>query len=328
LGQFVVNSTPNARDYGHIGKMHDYVLFYAKNFTLAQTNLLPEVGKKFKYSDSRGDFNIHPLYNSNESFTNLNRPNLFYPFYIYLDHKIDEDFYKIGLEKRSNSLEIFPPKSVKNRVQFVWRWGKEKAKKNLNSEIIGYMTSSGEYRIVQKMRHSKKLIRSILSNSSYANRRGTAEVEELFNKKIFNFPKPISLLKDFLKIATNRNDIILDFFSGSGTTAHATMQLNAEDGGNRKYIMVQLPEPTKENSEAFKFGYKNLCEIGKERIRRAGEKIKEENENTENLDIGFKVFKLDSSNIKPWNPDFKDIEKQLKAFEDNIVEGRNELDIV
>jgi adenine-specific DNA-methyltransferase len=131
-----------------------------------------------------------------------------------------------------------------------------------------------------------------------------------------------------IELNTQKNDIILDFFSGSGTTAHATMQLNAEDGGNRKYIMVQLPESTKEDSEAYKDGYKNLCEIGKERIRRAGEKIKEENKNTENLDTGFKVFKLDSSNIKPWNPDFKDIEKDIKMFEDNIVEGRNGLDIV
>jgi adenine-specific DNA-methyltransferase len=154
-------------------------------------------------------------------------------------------------------------------------------------------------------------------------------LNKLFNNKsYFEYPKSLKLIKMMIELNTQKNDIILDFFSGSGTTAHATMQLNAEDGGNRKYIMVQLPESTKEDSEAYKDGYKNLCEIGKERIRRAGEKIKEENKNTENLDTGFKVFKLDSSNIKPWNPDFKDIEKDIKMFEDNIVEGRNGLDIV
>ena len=127
------------------------------------------------------------------------------------------------------------------------------------------------------------------------------------------------------------NDIILDFFSGSATTAHAVMQLNAEDGGNRKFIMVQLPEPTDEKSEAYKAGYKNICEIGKERIRRAGEKIKEENkdkENIENLDIGFKVFKLDTSNIRKWQPDYDNLEQSLLEYVDNYVEGRTELDVV
>jgi adenine-specific DNA-methyltransferase len=128
-----------------------------------------------------------------------------------------------------------------------------------------------------------------------------------------------------------RNDIILDFFSGSATTAHAVMQLNAEDGGNRKFIMVQLPEPTDEKSEAYKAGYMNICEIGKERIRRAGEKIKEENkdkENIENLDVGFKVFKLDTSNIRKWQPDYDNLEQSLLDYVDNFVEGRTELDVV
>jgi adenine-specific DNA-methyltransferase len=125
--------------------------------------------------------------------------------------------------------------------------------------------------------------------------------------------------------------IIMDFFSGSATTAHAVMQLNAEDGGNRRFIMVQLPEPTDEKSEAYKAGYKNICEIGKERIRRAGEKIKEEYKdkgNIENLDIGFKVFKLDTSNIRKWQPDYDNLEQSLLDYIDNFVEGRTELDVV
>lgn len=125
------------------------------------------------------------------------------------------------------------------------------------------------------------------------------------------------------------NDIILDFFSGSATTAHAVMQLNAEDGGNRKFIMVQLPEPTDENSEAAKAGYKNICEIGKERIRRAGEKIKAEaGDRAADLDIGFKVFKLDSSNLRKWNPQPEDLQIALQESVENFLPRRTELDVV
>lgn len=300
-GTFIVNSTPNARDYGHIGKMHEYCLFYCKNSEQATTNMLPELDKKFKYSDSIGGFNIHPLYNSNEAFHNLNRPNLYYPFYVYPDEVqiINGDkFFNIGLEKKANSIEIYPPKSLKNGVQFVWRWGKEKALKYLNQEIIGYKVDDNEYRIVQKMRHSEKIIRSLLLDTKYSSRRGTAEVEELLEGKIFSFPKPLSLLNDFIKVGLMENDIVLDFFSGAATTAHSVMQVNAEDGGNRKFIMVQLPEVCDEDSEAGKAGYKNICEIGKERIRRAGKLIKEQNSN---VDTGFRVFKLDTSNLVKWN---------------------------
>ena len=146
-----------------------------------------------------------------------------------------------------------------------------------------------------------------------------------------NGKKPIRLIKQLIGFVTDNDDIILDFFSGSATTAHATLQLNSEDGGNRKFIMVQPPEPTDEKSEAYKSGYKNICEIGKERIRRAGEKIKEENkdkENIENLDIGFKVFKLDTSNIRKWQPDYDNLEQSLMDYVDNFVEGRTELDVV
>ena len=128
---------------------------------------------------------------------------------------------------------------------------------------------------------------------------GTKELTSLFEGKIFSFPKPSNLIHFFIKIINSDNAIILDFFSGSATTAHAVMKLNAEDGGNRKFIMVQLPEKTDEKSEAYKAGYKNICEIGKERIRRAGKKVKEEaGLQGQNLDTGFRVLKLDSSNME------------------------------
>ncbi|SJZ90385.1 adenine-specific DNA-methyltransferase [Garciella nitratireducens DSM 15102] len=291
VGNFVINSTPNGRDYGHIGKMHEYCLFYVKNNEEAETNMLPDTDKNFKYIDDKGGFNIHPLYNSNEAFHKGNRPNLFYPFYLYLDEPCEDGFFKIGLEERDNSIEIYPPKSLRNNVQFVWRWGKEKARRYMNQEIIGYRTNSDEYRIVQKMRHNEKLIRSILSDTKYSSRRGTAEVEELLGGKIFSFPKPLSLISDLIKVGMNEDDIIVDFFSGSASTAHSVMQLNAEDSGRRKFIMVQIPEPVLPNSDAEKAGYKTIDEIGMERIRRAATEIKEDYPDT-TVDLGFKHYTL------------------------------------
>ena len=134
------------------------------------------------------------------------------------------------------------------------------------------------------------------------NTQGSKEMTDLLgNIAIFDNPKPIDFIKELVKLGSDTQCIIMDFFSGSATTAHAVMQLNAEDGGNRKFIMVQLPEKTDEKSEAYKAGYPNICEIGKERIRRAGKKIKEDNkdkEGIEKLDTGFRVLKLDSSNME------------------------------
>lgn len=340
IGKFVVNSTPNARDYGHIGKMHEYVLFYSKSIEHTTTSMIADLDRNFKYTDNRGGFNIHPLYNSNVAFTNKNRPNLYYPFFVYIDEQ-EDDFYRIGLEKKANSIEVYPPKSVKDNVQFVWRWGKEKASQNLNTEIIGYKVND-EYRIVQKMRHSEKLIRSLLVDTKYSSRRGTAEVENIFQNKLFSFPKPIGLLYDLIIAGSEQDSIILDFFSGSATTAHAVMQLNAEDGGNRKFIMVQLPELTDESSEAYKAGYKNICEIGKERIRRAGDQIKQdliEKKNKagllddkivdpETFDNGFKVFKLESTNIIPWDGTIKFDENTIFSQTEVIKEDRTSLDVL
>ena len=147
---------------------------------------------------------------------------------------------------------------------------------------------------------------SIFSTGVYTNT-ATKEIGGLFNRYLFDFPKPVEIIKQLISQVSNTDDIILDFFSGSATTAHAVMQLNAEDGGNRRFILVQLPELCDEKSEAYKAGYKNICEIGKERIRRAGKKILEEHtqvtidEDKQPLDVGFRVFKLDTSNLKTWD---------------------------
>jgi adenine-specific DNA-methyltransferase len=156
---------------------------------------------------------------------------------------------------------------------------------------------------------------------------GKKELNELMNQKLgFDTVKPVSLIKELLEHMESEI-IILDFFSGSATTAHAVMQLNAEDGGNRKYIMVQLPEPTDEKSEAYKAGFKNIAEIGKERIRRAGRKIKEET--GADIDYGFRVFKIDSSNMKDvyYLPDELD-QNMIEQLESNIKEDRTGLDLL
>lgn len=163
--------------------------------------------------------------------------------------------------------------------------------------------------------------------------RGTEQFVNLgFDKRVFPKPKPIGTIYRCSKLVTDnrRDSIVLDFFSGSSTTAHAVMQLNSEDGGNRKFIMVQLPEETTEGSEAYKAGYKNICEIGKERIRRAGKKIKEESPlTTQDLDTGFRVFRVDSSNYeevehtpKDWN------QQELDLFLNNIKSDRTDLDLL
>lgn len=156
------------------------------------------------------------------------------------------------------------------------------------------------------------------------------ELKELFGTTdLFENPKPTKLIQRILQLATNRNSIVLDFFSGSATTAHAVMQLNAEDGGHRHFIMVQLPELCADDTEAAKAGYKNICEIGKERIRRAAKKIREEKPLlAQTQDMGFKVFKLDTSNLLPWNPNPEKLAEDLFAAVNNVLTGRTTQDLL
>ncbi|MEF2599827.1 MAG: DNA methyltransferase [Fusobacterium mortiferum] len=233
-----------------------------------------------------------------------------------------------------NGEEIYPigPTGYESR----WICGKEKYEELKKENLIEFQYNEKEnkWQVMQKFYLEGRLKQpSNLWKNIEGNKKGTREIRELFDgNKIFDFPKPVQLILYALQLITSSSDIILDFFSGSATTAHAVMQLNAEDGGNRKYIMVQLPEVCDEKSEAYKAGYKNICEIGKERIRRAGEKIKSDEtlpaENREKLDIGFKVFKLDSSNIKEWDSETENLEQSLFDSIDNIKSDRTSLDIL
>ena len=157
---------------------------------------------------------------------------------------------------------------------------------------------------------------------------GTKILDDILQCKTFDFPKSLYLMKDIIKLLMSKNALVLDFFSGSATTAHAVMQLNAEDGGNRKFIMVQLPEKTDEKSEAYKAGYPNICEIGKERIRRAGKKIQEENPDKK-IDVGFRVFKIDDTNMNDVYYTPNELHQtQLGLLESNIKSDRTDEDLL
>lgn len=330
-GIFVINASPSAIDYGCIAKMHEYAVMYSKNSLQVKCYQLKEENKKFDYKDELGEFIIYPLYNGNVAFNPQTRPNLFYPFYLNPNHKLDNDFYEIGLEPKEGWVEVWPVISQKDGIQRVWRWGKEeKARKNLNKEIVGYKNREGEYRIVQKYRSDKKTIRSLLLDKSFSSRRGTAEVQELFGRKIFSFPKPIELLKQFTESGLAADDIVMDFFSGSASMAQAIMELNAKDGGKRKYILVQWPEACEKNSEAYKAGYSNICEIGKARICRAGKAIREKNPLiTQKLDVGFRVFKSDTTNMQNIYYTAGDYSQgMLEMLRSNIKEDRTDLDLL
>lgn len=218
-------------------------------------------------------------------------------------------------------------------VKNYWRFSKERMKSMYESGRIVKMNNSLYQKTYVEDLINKKKGATTWWDYAGTTSQGTQNLKLLFGKAYFDFSKPVSLIKNILNYIKSIEDgIVLDFFSGSSTTAHAVMELNAEDGGNRKFIMVQLPEETDEKSEAYKAGYKNICEIGKERIRRAGQKILEDNKDKEgikDLDIGFRVLKADSSNMKDifYKPD-EISQNFLDAFEDNIKEDRSGEDLL
>lgn len=217
------------------------------------------------------------------------------------------------------------------KPDFGWRWPKKTFEKyDKEGNIHWGYDESTQPRVKKRIDTVTELLKSVYYED---NRASTKRLENLLgSKKIFENPKPVKLIKRLINFTTSKDSLILDFFSGSATTAHAIMQLNAEDGGNRKYIMVQLPEETDEKTEAYKAGYKTIAEIGKERIRRAGKQIFEENKDKEgiqNLDVGFRVLKTDSSNMKDVYYSPVDTEQNfLDDLEDNIKEDRTSEDLL
>lgn len=325
-----------------ISNTNEYILMYAKNIEFVNVNKRKETGdellKQYSLKDEKSYYKKgDPLFNNNSKFNIDTRPNLVYSIYINKNTNekkcIDEKYknsdgtWAIPFDNKLGDdwIKIIPPLRNTNNKIGCWRWGIPKFIEENESELILVKEKSGKYMFYSKSRLDenneksfkyKNIIYDITSSA------GTNELVKILNGKYFEHPKPSKLIELLIKQVSNKKDIILDFFSGSSSSAHAVMKLNAEDGGNRKFIMVQLPEETSEKSEAYKAGYKNICEIGKERIRRAGEKIKEENkdkEGIEDLDVGFKVFRVADTNIR-WNYEtvnsstldmFKNIENSL-----------------
>jgi adenine-specific DNA-methyltransferase len=299
-------------DARYISNSHDYVLMYAKNlneFTIGRLPRTKEANARYSNPDNDprgvwkpGDMSVKTY---SEAY----------------DYPITLPSGKI-VEPPTGRCWRFPRNAYEEAVKDNRIWF------GANGDSVPQVK-----RFLSELKYDGMAPTSIMFYKDVGHsQEGAKEVTALLEAGAFEGPKPVRMLRRLLILANlEQNDVILDFFSGSATTAHAVMQLNAEDYGNRKFIMVQLPEPTDEKSEAHKAGYMNICEIGKERIRRAGEKIKEENkdkENIENLDIGFKVLKLDTSNIRKWQPDYDNLEQSILDYVDNYVEGRTELDVV
>lgn len=295
IGEITVVANPRGRDYGGIARMHDYILAY-RSSEKTVINLIKDENGEFNMFDELGGFELRELRNRNIKFNRENRPNLYYPFFINDANPDENGLYEISLEVHDGWRELYPLES--QGVQTVWRWGKERSNKNLNVNIMAKPMRNGSFMIVEKYREARKMARSVWWDKDSNTEKGTLLVKQIFcDEKVFDYPKPKELIEKLCEMGMNfdEEEIILDFFSGSATTAHAVMQLNAEDGGNRKFILVQLPEATKEGSEARQAGYETIDQIGRERIKRAAAKIKEEYPDT-TADLGFKHFKLNQLN--------------------------------
>lgn len=295
--------------------VHEYILCYSKNPINDLTSELDEEGQSV-YNKRDEKYAIRGGYMTQPLMTNslADRPNLMYSI-------------------EYNGYTIHPRKQ--------WVWSKERLLEAIdNNEVEFNQLKDGTFSVRSKaylrnkngkMRRGKPLS---LMNGPF-NQDGTKDIRDLFDgKSLFDFTKPSELIKKFLSLQINDNEddsfIVLDFFSGSATTAQAVMQLNSEDNGHRQYIMVQIPEETPEDSEARKAGYTTIPEIAKERIRRAGAKIKADSPlTTQNLDTGFRVYRLDESNYEKVSISPKEYKQdQLDLFANNIKRDRNELDLL
>ena len=294
----------------HFSKSHDYILCYAKNIEKPVCNGLPRPDStNSKYGNPDND--PRGLWRTDNLSVG--------PVVASKVYEIVTPSGRVCLPPKGRcwlyTKERFEEMVADNRIWFGENGDNVPAPKRFLSEVKQGLTPMTIWKYTD-VGHTQDSMR---------------ELRDLFDgEKVFDYSKPVKLMKQIIRLYTSTTDdnVILDFFSGSATTAHAVMQLNAEDGGNRKFIMVQLPEATDEKSEAYKAGYKNICEIGKERIRRAGKKIKEESPlTTQDLDTGFRVLKLDSSNMEDVYYTPAEFNEQ-KLFDDNIKPDRTEEDLL
>ncbi len=331
VAQIIVQLNPRGRTLDrYFAKTHEYILVYAKNIEdggLYEIVKSEEKISEYNKEDKNGKFRLLELRNRNPVFNRSNRPNLFYP--IYVNPKTNE----VSLKRDEGFIVEAMPLNSKG-VEGCWTWGQKKVAENI-SNLLAKEVNTGAWRVYRKdylhdesgeLATTKQ--KALWIESEINNEFGKEIFRELFEgSSYFDFPKSIDLIKKCLTVGTRKDDLVLDFFAGSGTTAHAVMDLNDEDDGNRKWICVQLPEATDEKSEAYKAGYKTIADISRERIRRAGEKV-------DKGDTGFKTFVLQKSNYRQWsvlteNDDQEKLLAQSKLFlEYPLVDGYDERAVV
>lgn len=332
IANFIVVSAPAGTQSAiNVSVQQSYCLSYAKHyenikFILKRTQ--EELKDRYSEIDSKGRFYCERLWKRGVGGKKEDVPSLHFP--VFYNPKTDKILIDSEYNNESDFVKIIPYHTA--GVLGRWTWSRTSMISKRDNLIVKKV--AGEWKLHKKVYESEetgKLPFSIIGADIGRTEIGGLEVKNLFdNKKLFDYPKPVNFVKHLCSFFQDKNFLILDFFSGSATTAHAVMQLNAEEEqiGKRKFIMVQLPEQCDEKSEAYKAGYKNICDIGKERIRRAGKKIVDETGKTD-LDIGFRVFKLDESNMKEVHFSPKDFNQDfLTELEDNIKEDRNSEDLL
>lgn len=314
-----------------VANCHEYIVGYSKSpLQKGELNILrtnDEVSNSYKESDHIGKYRLIELRNTHREFGRHNRRNLYYPFYV-------NKYGSISLENQVGTIPVYP--TWNDGFEGCWTWGKDKSKEEISSLVAKCV--KGEWKIYRKNYaedsngESTRQVKSIFNDKEFYTEKGQSEFNKLFlsKGKIFQSPKSVPLLKTLLEMGCKKNSLVLDFFAGSSTTAHAVMQLNAEDGGNRQFIMVQLPEACDAQSEAAKAGYGTIAEISKERIRRAGKKILEGDcHEGWSRDVGFRVLKVDTSNMADvfYTPDALQ-QNLLDLTTDNIKPGRTPEDLL
>ena len=329
-----------------VAKNNDFVVCYRKSEDLCINSYL-HTDAGYKYSDEyyaeRGKYKL----NQTLDYSSIQ-------YSPALDYEIEID----GMILRPGNVSAAEMEERKKRnpkSDFCWRWSKDLYEFGLNNGFVVLKKGKDEYRIytktyekvtidsgaggyfIQEKERTKSATTLDFIENRFSNDNSRKDITRIFGKKVFEYSKPVSLIKELIFLGTNKNDIILDFFAGSATTAQAAMQLNAEDGGNRKFILVQLPESTTERTEAYNAGYKTIADIGKERIRRAAKQIEDEQNGQLDLngngmmDLGFKAFKLDQSNFRVWDGTVEDedsLAEQLELHVDHISEESNAEDIL
>lgn len=331
--QLAVQLNPRGRNLDvFVAKTHESVLVYTKNYLdITSISGVEKEGKmvdEYNKEDERGKYREIGLRNRNQAFNPQTRPNLYFPLYVNPQtHRVST------IRNDQYTDEVWP--DAPDGTKTCWTWMKSKI--DAENDLVIAEKSGDEWRIFRKDyllsldgKMATTLVKSLWTDNTINNDYGKKSIKELFGSNVMSFPKSPELIKKLITIGAGKDDIIMDFFSGSATTAHAVMELNAEDNGHRKFIMVQLPEVIEEKTEAYKAGYTTICEIGKERIRRAGRTIKEKSPlTTSELDCGFRVLKCDSTNMKEvyYNPAEMEI-SLLSDLTDNIKEDRTPEDLL